>query len=75
MDLAADRRAIAVYLLVTWTASCLFCFLIIKSAGTRAADGAYTSGLMLRVRKTGKVGNASFSTESCARCVRVVCFQ
>ena len=31
---------------VTWTASSLFYFLIIKSAGTNAASGAYTSGLM-----------------------------
>jgi hypothetical protein len=46
MILAADRRAIHVYLLVTWTVSSLFYFLIIKSAGTNTADGAYTSGLM-----------------------------
>ena len=46
MDPAADRRAIPMYLLVTWTVSSLFYFLIIKSAGTPAADGAYTSGLM-----------------------------
>jgi hypothetical protein len=46
MDPAADRRGIPVYLLVTWTASSLFYFLIIKSAGTNAANGAYTSGLM-----------------------------
>ena len=42
----ADRRAIPVYLLVTWTVSSLFYFLIIKSAGTNAANGAYTTGLM-----------------------------
>jgi hypothetical protein len=35
-----------VYLLVTWTVSSLFYFLIIKSTGTNAANGAYTSGLM-----------------------------
>jgi membrane protease YdiL (CAAX protease family) len=46
MDPAVDRRAIPVYLLVTWTVSSLFYFLIIKSAGTNAANGAYTSGLM-----------------------------
>ena len=46
MDPTADRRAIPVYLLFTWSASSLFYFLIIRSAGTRAADGAYTSGLM-----------------------------
>ena len=34
------------YLLITWTVSSLFYFLIIKSAGTNAADGAYISGLM-----------------------------
>src|SRR5579863_964274 len=43
---ASDRRAIPTYLLVTWTFSSLFYFLIIKSAGTNAADGAYTTGLM-----------------------------
>jgi membrane protease YdiL (CAAX protease family) len=42
----AARRAIPVYLLFTWALSSLFYFLIIKSAGTNAADGAYTSGLM-----------------------------
>ena len=42
----ADRRAIPVYLLVTWTVSSLFYFLIIKSAGTNAANGDYTRGLM-----------------------------
>jgi len=36
----SDRRAILVYLLSTWTVSSLFYFLIIKSAGTKAADGA-----------------------------------
>jgi hypothetical protein len=46
MNPATDRRAIPVYLLVTWTVSSLFYFLIIKSAGTNAASGAYTSGLM-----------------------------
>src|SRR5436309_15327693 len=46
MNLAADRRAILVYLLVTFVVSSLFYFLIIKSAGTDAAGGAYTSGLM-----------------------------
>ena len=46
MNSAADRRAIPLYLLLTWTASSLCYFLIIKSAGTRAADGAYTSALM-----------------------------
>src|SRR4030095_3772309 len=46
MHLAADRRAILVYLLITWTVSSLFYFLIIKSAGTNAASGAYTNGLM-----------------------------
>ena len=48
MNPAADRRAIPVYLLVTWTVSSLFYFLIIKSAGTNAASGAYTTGLMWR---------------------------
>ncbi|MGJ5818606.1 CPBP family intramembrane glutamic endopeptidase [Paludibaculum fermentans] len=43
---AADRRAIPFYLLFTWTASCLFYFLIIRSAGTKAAGGAYTQALM-----------------------------
>ena len=42
----AGRRAILVYLLFTWAASSLFYFLIIKSAGTNAASGAYVSGLM-----------------------------
>src|SRR5215469_15105792 len=42
----SGRRGIPVYLLVTWTVSSLFYFLIIKSAGTNAANGAYTSGLM-----------------------------
>jgi membrane protease YdiL (CAAX protease family) len=46
MTLAAGRRAILVYLLVTGAVSSLFYFLIIKSAGTNAADGAYTTGLM-----------------------------
>jgi membrane protease YdiL (CAAX protease family) len=43
---AAQRRAIPVYLLLTGTISSLFYFLVIKSAGTNAAGGAYTSGLM-----------------------------
>src|SRR3954449_5340929 len=42
----ADRRAVQVYLLATWTVSSLFYFLIIKSAGTNAAGGAYVTGLM-----------------------------
>ena len=46
MNSAVDRRAIPVYLLITWIVSSLFYFLIIKSAGTNAASGAYTSGLM-----------------------------
>jgi hypothetical protein len=46
MNPATGRRAILVYLLVTWTVSSLFYFLIIKSAGTNSANGAYTSGLM-----------------------------
>jgi membrane protease YdiL (CAAX protease family) len=46
MSWAAGRRAIPVYLLITWAASSLFYFLIIKSAGTNAADGAYVHGLM-----------------------------
>jgi hypothetical protein len=46
MNPATGRRAIPVYLLVTWTVSSLFYCLIIKSAGTNAADGAYTRGLM-----------------------------
>jgi membrane protease YdiL (CAAX protease family) len=46
MNPAADRRAIPVYLIVTWAVSSLFYFLIIKSAGTNAAGGAYTTGLM-----------------------------
>src|SRR5579884_341784 len=46
MQVAADRRGIPVYLLVTWAASSLFYFLIIKSAGSNAANGAYTAGLM-----------------------------
>jgi membrane protease YdiL (CAAX protease family) len=46
MNSAADRRAIPLYLLLTWTASSLCYFLIIKSAGTKAAGGAYTSALM-----------------------------
>lgn len=46
MNPDAGRRAIPVYLLFTWTISSLFYFLIIKSAGTNAADGAYTTGLM-----------------------------
>ncbi|HXW57559.1 MAG TPA: hypothetical protein VEJ67_17540 [Candidatus Cybelea sp.] len=46
MNLPARRHAILVYLFLTWTVSSLFYFLIIKSAGTDAANGAYTSGLM-----------------------------
>ncbi len=46
MHPAADRRAILVFLLATATASSLFYFLIIKSTGTTAAGGAYTTGLM-----------------------------
>ena len=46
MNSAADRRALLVYLLATWSASPFFYFLIIKSAGTNAAEGAYTAGLM-----------------------------
>src|SRR5208282_6235346 len=46
MNPAADRRAIPVFLLCTWTVSSLFYFFIIKSAGTNAAGGAFTSGLM-----------------------------
>src|SRR3954454_9611426 len=46
MNPAADRRSIPVYLLATGVMSALFNFLIIKSAGTNAASGAYTSGLM-----------------------------
>jgi uncharacterized protein len=41
-----DRRAIPVYLLITWAVSSVFYFLIIKSAGTNAAGGNFTSGLM-----------------------------
>jgi len=41
-----DRRAIPAYLLVTWACSSFFYFLIIKSAGTNAASGAYVHGLM-----------------------------
>jgi membrane protease YdiL (CAAX protease family) len=40
------RRAIPVYLLFTWTFSSLFYWLIIRSAGTPAANGAYVTGLM-----------------------------
>jgi len=46
MNRLPDRRAILAYLLFTWTVSSLFYFLIIKSAGTNAANGAYTTGLM-----------------------------
>jgi len=46
MNSAADRRAIPLYLLLTWTASSFFYFLIIKSTGTKAAGGAYTEALM-----------------------------
>src|ERR1700688_1794843 len=46
MNPDADRRAILVYLLVTWTVSALFYFLIIKSAGTNAASGPNSPGVM-----------------------------
>jgi membrane protease YdiL (CAAX protease family) len=46
MHMAGYRRAISLYLVLTWTASSLFYFLIIKSTGTNAAGGAYTTGLM-----------------------------
>jgi uncharacterized protein len=46
MNPAADRRALPVYLLATWSVSSFFYFLIIKSVGTRAAGGAYITGLM-----------------------------
>lgn len=46
MSPAADRRAVPVYLLIAWTASFLFCLPIIRAAGTNAANGAYTTGLM-----------------------------
>lgn len=46
MGLAPARRAIPVYLIITWTFSSLFYFLITRSVGTRAANGAYTSALM-----------------------------
>ena len=46
MNPTAERRALPVYLLATWSVSSLFYFLIIKSAGTNAASGAYTTGLM-----------------------------
>lgn len=46
MKLASGHRAIFAYLLATWTFSGLFYFLIIRSAGTNAAGGAYVSGLM-----------------------------
>jgi membrane protease YdiL (CAAX protease family) len=46
MDSAADRHAIRIYLLFTWSVSSVFYFLIIKSAGTNAAGGNFTSGLM-----------------------------
>jgi membrane protease YdiL (CAAX protease family) len=42
----AERRAVPAYLLATWAVSSLFYFLIIKSMGTNAAGGAYTTGLM-----------------------------
>lgn len=42
----ADRHAIPMYLLLTWSVSSVFYFLIIKSAGTNAAGGNFTSGLM-----------------------------
>ena len=46
MNPAADRRAIPVYLLVTWTVSSLFYFLIIKSAGHQCREAEPTPGLM-----------------------------
>jgi membrane protease YdiL (CAAX protease family) len=46
MNLGSDRRAIPVYLVFTWIVSSLFYFLIVKSAGTNAASGAYVTGLM-----------------------------
>ena len=46
MSSTFDRRAVFVYLLATWTVSCLFYFLIIRSAGTNSAGGAFTTGLM-----------------------------
>jgi len=46
MNAPAGRRAILTYLLITWAASSLFYFLIIRSAGTNAASGAYVAGLM-----------------------------
>lgn len=46
MKSAGDRRAIPCYLTLTWIASSFCYFLIIKSAGTKAAGGAYTHALM-----------------------------
>src|SRR5689334_358825 len=46
MEFDRPSRAILVYLLLTWAFSSLFYFLIIKSAGTNAAGGAYTTALM-----------------------------
>ena len=46
MNPATARRALHAYLLVTWTVSSVFYVLIIKSVGTRAAGGAYTTALM-----------------------------
>src|SRR5436305_13885670 len=46
MNSAADRRAIPLYLLLTWIASSFCYFLIIRSQGTKAAGGAYTEALM-----------------------------
>jgi membrane protease YdiL (CAAX protease family) len=42
----ADRHAIPAYLVFTWGVSSVFYVLIIKSAGTNAAGGNFTSGLM-----------------------------
>jgi len=46
MNPSAVRRAIPVYLLITWAFSSLFYFLCIKSAGANAANGSYITGLM-----------------------------
>lgn len=46
MAAITERRAIPVYLVVTFLVSCLPYFLILKSAGTNAAGGAYTGALM-----------------------------
>jgi membrane protease YdiL (CAAX protease family) len=46
MTLPARHRSVLVYLFFTWCVSSLFYFLMIKSAGTNAAGGAYVTGLM-----------------------------